>query len=236
MFYSREDLEQIADDINRKYYPERLDKVLPMDPYDLLEKLGLDVEWKYISPNNKLLGLIFFEDCEFPIWDRGTFFKGDKPHFEKFKRGTIVINNVLLDKKANRKKEVFVCTHEITHWIKDQDYFKSHANTIIQVCDQESLEKTHWNNKMSDIDTIERQNNYLCTAVIMPRDILKKEFFKLLRYKNIPEKQIQYLPYMKKHIAKLANDFGINYNPVLYRLYDLNILARSDKEGYYMHL
>ena len=98
MFYSRESLEQMADDLNRKYYPERLEKVLPLDPYDLLEKQGLDVEWKYISPNRKLLGLIFFEDCEFPVWDSGTYHKGDKPHFEKFKRGTMVINNILLEK------------------------------------------------------------------------------------------------------------------------------------------
>ena len=55
MFYSRENLEQMADDLNRKYYPERLEKILPLDPYDLLEKQGLDVEWKYISPNRKPL-------------------------------------------------------------------------------------------------------------------------------------------------------------------------------------
>ena len=57
-FYSRETLELMADDINRKYYPERLDSVLPLDPYDLLEKQGLDVEWKYISPNEQLLAAI----------------------------------------------------------------------------------------------------------------------------------------------------------------------------------
>lgn len=235
MFYSRENLEQMADDLNRKYYPERLEKVLPLDPYDLLEKQGLDVEWKYISPNRKLLGLIFFEDCEFPVWDRETYRKGDEPHFEKFKRGTIVINNILLEKKADRKKEIFVCTHENTHWIKDQDYFKTHPNAIIQVCGKESLEKTYWNCKMSEIDIIERQNNYLCAAVIMPRDVLRKAFFKSLRYKNIPDEPIQYLPYMRKHIAQLADAFGINFNPVLYRLYDLNILARPDKEGENMH-
>ena len=88
---------------------------------------------------------------------------------------------------------------------------------------------------MSEIDIIERQNNYLCTAVIMPRDVLKKAFFKSLRYKNVPDKPIQYLPYMKKHIAQLANAFGVNFNPVLYRLYDLNILARPDKGDGYMH-
>lgn len=39
-FYSRERLEEMADQLNMKYYPERLEKVLPLDPYDLLEKQG----------------------------------------------------------------------------------------------------------------------------------------------------------------------------------------------------
>ena len=98
-FYSRETLELMADETNGKYYPERLEKVLPLDPYDLLEKQGLDVEWKYISPNEQLLGLIFFADEQFPVWNKGTFEQGDKPHCESFKRGTIVINNILKEKK-----------------------------------------------------------------------------------------------------------------------------------------
>ena len=60
---------------------------------DLLEKLGLEVEWKYISPNDKFLGMIFFEDGTFPIWDKGTYTKGDKPHYEFFKKGTMMINS-----------------------------------------------------------------------------------------------------------------------------------------------
>ena len=85
-FYSRETLELMAEDINRRYYPERLENVLPLDPYDLLEKQGLDVERKYISPNEQLLGLIFFADEKFPVWDKGTFKKGDKPHLNCSKK------------------------------------------------------------------------------------------------------------------------------------------------------
>lgn len=129
---------------------------------------------------------------------------------------------------------MFVCTHENCHWIKDLEYFKDHPENIIQICDSKSLEKTYWNSKMSDRDIIERQNNYLCAAVIMPRDVIKKAFFKSMRYKNIPDKSIEYKPFMKKHIAILANMYGINYNPVLYRLFDLNILIRPDKEDNHM--
>ena len=88
---------------------------------------------------------------------------------------------------------------------------------------------------MSERDVIERQTNYLSAAVIMPRSVIKKAFFKSMRFKNIPEEPIEYKPFMKKHIAILANGFGVNFNPVLYRLYDLNILIRPDKEDENMH-
>lgn len=130
MFYSREKLELMANDLNRRYYPERLDMLLPLDPYDLLEKQGLDVEWKYISPNDKILGMIFFEDGDFLVWDKGIYEKGDMPHYESFRKGTIVINAILTESKKLKEKEVFVCTHENTHWIKGKDYFKEHSNEI----------------------------------------------------------------------------------------------------------
>lgn len=68
-FYSKDCLEQMADEINTKYYPERMREPLPLDPYDLLEKQGLEVEWKYISPNDQLLGLVFF--CRWRIFNLG---------------------------------------------------------------------------------------------------------------------------------------------------------------------
>lgn len=43
-FYSREQLEQMADNINEQYYPERLREMIKLDPYELLEKMGLEVE------------------------------------------------------------------------------------------------------------------------------------------------------------------------------------------------
>ena len=224
-YYSREELERWADDINKKYYPNRLEKIIPFDPYDFLEKIGLEVEWKYISPNEKILGMIFFDDGTWFVWDTGKFKNGDKPHIETFKKGTIVINTILTEKR-NAKRETFVCGHEVMHWIKDKDYFKNHTTDVIHACKEDVFEKTYWSSKMSEIEIIERQTNCLNAAVLMPRDLIKREFFKRLKYKNIPDGPIEYTIYMKKHIKSLADDFGLNYSPVLYRLYDLNILER----------
>lgn len=231
-FHSKDQLEVMAEGINQEYYPERLDSLLPLDPYDLLEKMGLEIEWKFISPNESLLGMIFFGDSVFPIWENGNYQKGDKPHFEHFKKGTIVINEVLTKNKKSKGREVFACTHEITHWIKDKEYFNDHPNELVQICDKKSITKTYWNSQMSDTKKIERQNNYLCAAVLMPKEAFKKAFFRALRYKNIPKEPIEYMAYMKEQIANIAKHLNINFNPVLYRLYDLEILKRPEKEEF----
>ena len=224
-FYSKENLELIADSVNKRYYHERLEKILPLDPYDLLEKLGLEIEWKFISPNFDLLGMIFFEDSSWFIWDNDNYELCYKPHLENFKKGTILINSNLLNKKY-AKSEAFVVGHEVCHWIKDVLYFKNHPTDFLQICSKESINNTTWNNSFTELDVIERQTNYLA-ALFMPRNLIKLEFFKRLRYKNIPPEPIEYKIYMRKVIKSLADDFNLNYNPILYRLYDLNILKRN---------
>lgn len=226
-FHSKEQLEKMADNINKVYYPLRMENILPLDPYDLLEKLGLSVEWKYITPNDSILGMICFDDTQWFVWEKGNYCSGDKPHIETFNKGTIIINQVLLDSNNNYKKEIFVCTHEITHRIKDKAYFKNNAESMLQVCHKDSFEKTFRNSKMSEKDVIERQNNYLCAAVLMPRNVIKREFFRKLRFKNIPTAPIDYKPYMRKIIKEIADGYNINFNPVLYRLFDLQILKRE---------
>lgn len=226
-FYSKEQLEIMADNINKRFYPDRLEEVSPLDPYDLLEKLELDVEWKYISPNMKILGIIFFDDDFWPVWDKGSYKQGDRPHLERFKKGTVVINETLTNKKyAN--KERFVCGHEVSHWIKDQNYFKNHPTDVIHACGEEACSKTYWNNKMSELDIIERQTNYLNAAILMPRNVIIKGFEKISRYKYIPDHPLEFKSYMKAYVKKLADGFRLNYNPVLYRLYDLGVLKRPE--------
>ncbi|MBQ7276128.1 MAG: hypothetical protein IJS58_02660 [Bacilli bacterium] len=225
-YYSQGYLEKLADEINKKYYPERLEKVKALDIYDLMEKLGLEVEWKYISPGMQLLGMMFFEDRCWYVWDDEDYNVSSEPHLELFKERTVVINKNLVDNKKYKEKELFVATHECSHWIKDQDYFKSHTTNVVHACGEERLKGTYWNSYMSEEAILERQTNYLAAAILMPRDIIKKEFFKRLRVKNIPDVAIRCENYMKPVIKQLSKDFGLNYGPVLYRLQDLKILKK----------
>lgn len=226
-FHSREELEIMANNINCQFYSQRLVEMLPLDCYDLLEKLGLEVEWKYITPCLDVQGMFFVEEGESYVWPHGKLHEGDVPKMEKFQKNTIVINQLLLDKKSYKQKELFVCTHEIGHSIKDRDYFRAHPKNKIQMCSEVSLNKCYWDESMSEEDVIESQNNYLTAALLMPREVVKRQFFKILKFRNIPFEPLEYKVYMKKAVAAIAKGFGVNYNPVLYRLCDIGVLDRD---------
>ena len=121
MIYTKEKLEDLADSINKEYFPARLTSASPLDCYDLLEALGCEVEWRYISPDDSILGATFFDDGYWYIWPDGTFHKGDMFATEFFPKGTILINQRVLDSKVKtaRGSENFIVGHECAHWIKD---------------------------------------------------------------------------------------------------------------------
>ena len=54
MIFGREELELMADNVNKEYFPERLEKPIMLDPYDLLDNLGCSYNWKYIKVGSKL--------------------------------------------------------------------------------------------------------------------------------------------------------------------------------------
>lgn len=226
MIYTREYLENLADSVNRDFFPERLTSPSVLDGYDLLEAIGCEYEWKYISPDDCIMGMTFFGDGRWPIWPKGTFSEGDKPSYELFRKGTVIINQRLLDskKKGADCSERFVVTHEASHWLKDKRYFEEHPDSVAHTCTRNDFGKTYWDSNMTDLEIIERQSNYLGAAILMPRDVITASFFKAGRYKNIPNDPIVFKPYMKAWIAKIAPQFGMNFNPVLYRLKDLNVI------------
>ena len=230
MFYSKLELEEMADNINLNFFPERYLTPKALDAYDLLDALGCEVDWKYLSPDDSILGATFFDDGYWYIWPSGKYKSGDTYQIEFFRKGTIVINQILLDTKNQKDKasENYIVCHECAHWIKDQHFFMMHPEeNVLQVCKKNNFEVTWWNGNTSDTEIIERQTNYLAAAILMPRYAVREAFLKISRYKELPDKPIEFKNYMKAWISTLSKMFGVNFNPMKYRLYDLEILSRN---------
>lgn len=59
--YSAHQLENEAEKLLTQFDPERLRKPKPIDVYAVIEKcLGVDYDWKYITPDQSILGATAF--------------------------------------------------------------------------------------------------------------------------------------------------------------------------------
>ncbi len=222
--YSKDELEEMADEINRRYFPERLEKAMPFDPYLFLDKLGHEYQWALISPGLQIAAMTFFSDSGWYVWPKPSFEPGDFPQERFFKKGTVLVNECFLRSKKTHHAEMFAVAHEGCHIIKDSRYFKEHSGEVASICKANDSKRVYWQRNMPTTELIERQNDYLTAAVIMPKEQVKAEFFKAIRWKKIPNEPVKFTDYMKRGISKLMKLYDIGFNTVKYRLQDIGVL------------
>ena len=87
--YSKDELEEMADAINDRYFPERLVKAMPFDPYLFLDKLGYEYQWALISPGLRIAAMTFFSDSMWYIWPKQSYERGEIPEERVFRKGTV---------------------------------------------------------------------------------------------------------------------------------------------------
>lgn len=67
--YSAHQLENEAEKLLTQFDPERLRKPKPIDVYAVIEKcLGVDYDWKYITPDQSILGATAFNAGYVWVW------------------------------------------------------------------------------------------------------------------------------------------------------------------------
>lgn len=226
--YTKLELESMADKINAQFFPERLERALPLDPYLLLDKLGVEYEWEKISPKLEIYAMTFFEDGTWYIWKDSPGESTKTPSLACFKKGTVVVNENLLEAKKYKGTEIFAVTHEACHIIKDALFFQKNSSEIISVCFENDRKDAYWVDGKPTIEMIERQNDYLTACVIMPKKPITSEFFKAIRWKSIPKEPIKLEKYMNAGISKVAKVFGVNFNAAKYRLQDIGVILKQD--------
>ena len=126
--YTNDQIERIADEANAQFDAERLERLKPIDVYDYGERiLGLDFDWKYITPNCECDGATFYTRSM--MWAFPCFFdpryevlpsvaemlKRFVPKEITVEAKTIVIDQSLID-RGLIGKEKFAVLHECGHW------------------------------------------------------------------------------------------------------------------------
>ena len=223
--YSLEEIEQIADEQNKKYDATRLTELKPMDVYDYAEKvLGITFDWKYLTPTGKRDGCTFFSDCTYWVWpccfydslpSQEELLTKYKPIEIEVKAGTIIIDQYILD-EGDEYKEKFTTAHECGHYVCHPKGFSMASCEAWEPYEFGSFKK------MTPAQRHETQANRFAASLLMPRDITTKTFNELMESDIFPNRSRS--GKILGVIEIMANKCGASPESMSYRLSDLKLI------------
>jgi hypothetical protein len=198
--YNCETLNAISRKVIKSYDASLLFSPKPIPVEEIIESLGLIVEYQYLRKNDRVCGETVFDDAEVPIYDM------DNKCYTTIivRAGTILIDARLL-KKGKEGRLRFTLAHELAHWVIHKKVFCGSFDCAALVKDENGkIEKIS-----SEADRlIEKQADKLAVAILMPIALVKRAFYQLRgNYKD--NDQI---------ITKLATLFCVSKQAMLIRL------------------
>lgn len=215
-FYSREELEEFGDDLNRKYDPERLTRPKPVNVYEVLEFwLHVNCDWKYITPDQSVLGLTVFNDGYLWVWPKPYYRTGMKPKKVFYDAGTIVIDSTLTESKF-RGRENFTVMHEAFHYLLHRECPEISS---LEYSVQSSYGREQMG-VMTDYEIGEFQANRCAAAFLMPRTAIQRTLIPCLE----GQQRLRMLsPNYWNIIRAMAKDFEVSQLAMRIRLSSLGL-------------
>lgn len=185
-------LEAIARNTLKKYDESLVSgydaKEVPIE--EIIESMGLSLEYQYIRNNGRILGETVFDDAYVPIYNM------DEKRYELIfvERGTIILDASLL-RCRTRGRHRFTAAHELAHWIIHQELYSGTGDAAAML---KSLSKS------SEADRrIELQADMLASALLLPISQVKKAFYRTSG---------------EDRVSRLAAQFGVSNQAMEIRL------------------
>ncbi len=225
--YSPSQLEEKANQLIVETNAERLSAVKEIDVYDIVEHIGCLPDWKYITPVKKVMGLTAFYEGTMYFWPESQYQTGMIPECMYVDKGTIIIDQSILDDK-NLGKERFTVMHECFHWLLHKKCFNRRQDGFSSMCGNTAFRSFSEKKKgMTALEINEYQANFCAAAFLMPKQVVRNVFQEL--YGNTI-KDDEYLPVsneINNIIVEASKVFQVNYSAMKYRLQSLQVIARS---------
>lgn len=185
-------LEAIARNTLKKYDESLVSgydaKEVPIE--EIIESMGLSLEYQYIRNNGRILGETVFDDAYVPIYNM------DEHRYELIfvERGTIILDASLL-RCRTRGRHRFTAAHELAHWLIHQELYSGTSDTAAML---KSIRKS------SEADRrIELQADMLASALLLPISQVKKAFYQTSG---------------EDRVSRLAAQFGVSNQAMEIRL------------------
>lgn len=223
--YSVTQLERKATDLLIEFDKERLDKIKPIDVYEVIEKcLKVPYDWKYLTPDQSVLGATAFSDGYFWAWPESKYYDGLIPYKVGVEKGTILIDATLTE-SDNRGRENFTVMHEVFHQVLHKKCFRDEGKNYMH----QTYSRTIDGNIRCDsyaLRIIERQANTCAAAFLMPADLVKIEFVN--RYKSAGFARHNH-DYMWSLLKEMSEDFSVSKQAMSYRLKNLELINENEE-------
>ena len=237
-------LEEYAEAIVADFAPERLYNPGQLDVDKFIEfYLGLSVEYHRICYDRKILGMTAFNDGAIDVANETTGI----PEKLYVKEGTIIIDTSLTTKR-NLPRLRFTMIHEGSgHWMLHRKAFSAdnlfgpagiYENQYL-AAKEGRYDYSRSKKEKTDIDRMERQADFLASAILIPRPALRvvyRDFFRF--YNDKPRRIVRGTSVLDDCYAKqlpeyAANIFNVSKRAALIRLEKLNAIV--DKGWLYFH-
>ena len=183
---NKKQIEERAIDFLEKYSPSSLVTPAKVDLELILEEMGLTIDYQKMDLDNTILGLTAFNNGMLNVYS-----DDDTLYPINVAKGTIIINKNLASYERLQGRFQYTLGHETGHWVLHQKLFYIDENQQTLFDDMDNVEKNLICSKRderfllrksfkTDLDWIEWQADYFSSCVIMPREILKKEYERLI--------------------------------------------------------
>jgi len=234
-------LEQYAMALVHDFAPESLRTPGPIDVDAFLEfYLRLTVDFRRICYNKKVLGMTAFNNGMVDIMDDDTGLVVELPVMA----GTVIIDSSL-EIKRNEKRRRFTMTHEGCHWLIHRKAFAednpfgpagTYANQYL-AAKEGRVDYSRSQKERSDIESMERQADFLASAILMPKPALReafKDFFTF--YGDKPRRLVRgispmddcYAEQLPEYVSKI---FNVSKRAALIRLEKLTAIVNKGWPG-----
>jgi hypothetical protein len=214
----KDELDTVAEDFLRQYYPEALEKPMPVSSAELAERMGLTIRQEHITKTCSVFGQVFFADCLVPCYDeeKGVY------HEVAVEEGTILVDpDVFFMYTLGSYNNTIV--HECVHWGLHRRFFEleklynEEAKSIVcQVKEGDAPEK-----KRSPLEWMEWQANHLSPRILMPISTTKIKINELFAEKKAQSPEAAPSEIMEQVVASLADFFGVSKQSAKIRMIDL---------------
>jgi Zn-dependent peptidase ImmA (M78 family) len=227
---SKAEIDTIAERLILDFNPEAMQTPMEIDIDSFaLNYLGLKQDFQYLSHNGIYLGMTVFNDTnKVPVYDPET----NRAEYISAKARTVIIDNNLLEENQERRYR-YTMGHEAGHDIFHRDYFTysqyqhclfdSMHEPLIQCRAVPVNGRTKPLSEWTDKDSMEWQSNYLSSALLMPRSMVK-ELVEALDLHH-------YFFGNDAYIQGVAKVFNVSCQAAEYRLKELGLINAVDSEA-----